>query len=110
MSALSAYRYPGNVRELAHAVESAAILSGPAEWIELGYLPESIRAVEAAAAHGLLSGISEDLQLPEAMQTFERAFLAEALSRHPGTRSDLARRLGISRKNLWEKLKAHGLA
>ena len=45
----------------------------------------------------------------EAMENFERSFLQHALREFNGARSELAKRLGISRKNLWQKLKKHGL-
>ncbi len=48
--------------------------------------------------------------LQDAVDDFERSFLASALSDFRGTRAELADRLGISRKNLWQKLKKYGLS
>jgi DNA-binding NtrC family response regulator len=42
-------------------------------------------------------------------EQFERIVLARALARSDGHRARAADALGISRKNLWEKLKALGL-
>jgi two-component system response regulator AtoC len=45
--------------------------------------------------------------LAESMKDFERQYLIMALGATQGTKSNAARLLGISRKTLWEKLKAH---
>jgi len=44
------------------------------------------------------------------LKQFERAYLARVLETFDGTRGATADLLGISRKNLWEKLKMHGLS
>ena len=46
-----------------------------------------------------------DRPLAEVVDDFERSFLERAIREFRGTRSDLARALGISRKNLWEKIR-----
>jgi len=47
--------------------------------------------------------------LTEAAREFERAYLLRALSLTHGRRAGAAELLGISRKNLWEKLRMHGI-
>jgi len=104
-AALSEYAFPGNVRELSHAVERALVLAGDSE-IDLEHLPPDI-----VGAH-----IPQDTRgvpfrpLADAMAEFERAYLLRALQKTQGQRAKTAELLGISRKNLWEKLKAHGLS
>ena len=39
----------------------------------------------------------------------ERLYIEAAVRRFEGRMTDTARALGISRKNLWEKMKRHGL-
>ena len=48
--------------------------------------------------------------LGDAMKQFERAFLIRALAEFDGKKGKAAESLGISRKNLWEKLKMHGIS
>jgi DNA-binding NtrC family response regulator len=53
-----------------------------------------------AAADGTLS---------DKLAIAERGFLQQALIASKGNRTEAARLLGISRKNLWEKMRAHAL-
>jgi two-component system response regulator AtoC len=105
MATLSAYTFPGNVRELEHAIRHAVAMTGGAEDIDLFHLPSDIvgRSIDVEAA---ASGIRP---LPDAMREFEREYLSRALRAGAGSKTQTAAALGISRKNLWEKLKRHGL-
>lgn len=47
--------------------------------------------------------------LSAAMKEFERAYLLHTLDTTNGRKAAAAKQLGISRKNLWEKLRAHGI-
>jgi DNA-binding NtrC family response regulator len=102
--ALTAYPFLGNVRELGHAIQHAVILSrGRA--IELECLPEDITRLAATA------GPDRTIKpLAQIVKQAEREHLLRALAVAAGKRVRAAELLGISRKNLWEKLKAHGLS
>ena len=103
-AALSEYPFPGNVRELEHAVERAVLLARGRE-IDLEHLPEDIAgALSTAAAPE--PGLRP---LGEATREFEREYLLRALRLSGGRRAEAAKLLGISRKNLWQKLRLHGL-
>jgi two-component system, NtrC family, response regulator AtoC len=106
--ALSEYAFPGNVRELEHAIERAVVLSRGKE-IDLEHLPEDIggRNVAPAAA---LSQAGEIRPLAVAMKEFEREYLSRALELADRKRARAAEMLGISRKNLWEKLRSHNIS
>jgi two-component system, NtrC family, response regulator HydG len=108
-AALSTYTYPGNVREFSHAIEHACILSGGRP-IDLVHLPPAIgRAGRDRAADAPVSSAPlRPLQL--AVKEFEREYLARAVRAAGGRRGRAAEMLGISRKSLWEKLRAHGIA
>jgi DNA-binding NtrC family response regulator len=101
---LSRYAYPGNVRELAHAVERAVVLAAGRD-IDLEHLPADISGV-SDSPRGAAGGV---LPLAAAAREFERDYLARVLELASGKRSRAAELLGISRKNLWEKLRAHGI-
>jgi DNA-binding NtrC family response regulator len=104
-SALEGYAFPGNVRELMHAVEHAVLLAG-GEQIDIEHLPSAI------VGGGGRSDARAETMLPlaEAMRAFERSYLVRALSDFEGKRAMTAESLGISRKNLWEKLRQHGIS
>src|SRR3954469_19756564 len=103
---LSQYPFPGNVREFAHAVEHAVVLSSGSE-IDMEHLPARIAgSVESSAGPG--SGSLRSLNA--ALKEFEREYLLRALAQASGKKMKVAEILGISRKNLWEKLRIHGIA
>jgi DNA-binding NtrC family response regulator len=103
--ALSTYPFPGNVRELAHAVQHAAVLSRGGT-ILVEHLPDDIVRVATGAARGQRNVVP----LAAVIKQAEREHLLKALAIAGGKRMAAAELLGISRKNLWEKLRAHGIS
>jgi DNA-binding NtrC family response regulator len=104
-AALSAYPFPGNVRELRDAVQHAvAMLGENGGDIDLGHLPEEIRggASDAAEQSGFVTLIS-------AAKDFERDYLVRALREAGWNKTRAAKLLGISRKTLWQKLRMLGV-
>jgi DNA-binding NtrC family response regulator len=99
--ALLAYPWPGNVRELRHCIERACILSRIAT-----ILPEACfeASVNPQTAQSALRG-----NLGEYLQECERRYIAAELERQNGQMARTAEILGISRKNLWEKMRKLGL-
>ena len=101
------YDWPGNVRQFANAVERAAIFCTsavitPAE-VDQAFSNKQ-PAQEATAALP-----ESDLPLKHALIQYERYLIENALRRAGGTQTDAADALGISAKNLWNKLKKHGI-
>ncbi len=101
---LHRWPWPGNIRELHHAIEHAVLMARGGE-IGLGHLPTEISG-----------GSPEDddsdepsLSLADAVARFERQHLLSVLRRNDGNRSRTALALGISRKNLWEKMRNHAI-
>jgi two-component system, NtrC family, response regulator AtoC len=103
-AALSDHSYPGNVRELQHAVERAVVLARGAE-IDLQHLPDDIGHSHSGGAQH--AAVVRPLSV--AVAEFEREYLLRALEHTHGKKAKAAEQLGISRKNLWEKLRSHGL-
>ena len=97
---LTQHAFPGNVRELEHAIQQAIVLARGGE-IDLEHLPEDIGLVNAVSAG---EGGAVMRSLSTAVREFERTYLLEAISRSHGNKTLAARLLGISRKSLWEKL------
>jgi DNA-binding NtrC family response regulator len=103
---LSAHRFPGNVRELMHTIEHAALLSQGGK-IDLEHLPVSVRGERV---HRPVPSPQGMRPLGDATKEFERDYLVRTLARFDGKKMKAAESLGISRKNLWEKLRTHGLS
>ena len=104
--ALSAYPFPGNVRELAHAVQHARALA-PGGPIDLEHLPDDIARAWPSRRR---AGAREIRPLAVVVKQAEREHILRALAVAGGKRARAAELLGISRKNLWEKLRAHGIS
>ncbi len=109
-AALSQYGYPGNVRELAHAIEHAVVLSGGQE-IDVVHLPGSLLAQTGGrpGPQNAPPAAGEVRPLHGALKEFEREYLTRAIAQAGGKRIRAAEMLGISRKSLWEKLRVHGI-
>jgi len=91
---LQDYQFPGNVRELANIIERAVIVSN-ADHIDIDNLPEPIRAAV---------GVQRLRSQPRSLAEVEAEYVAEILAGTNGNKTEAARILGISRKNLYEKL------
>ncbi len=103
---IRAYGWPGNVRELENAVESLVALAHDGV-LDPELLPGGAEAPSAPRAAVVATGGGT---LRERVDAFERAVLVEALAEANGHRAEAARRLGIGRATLHEKLHKHGLA
>jgi two-component system response regulator PilR (NtrC family) len=109
LRALTAYRYPGNVRELENVIERAVALSG-SRVIGLGDLPESISGHASAPAQSLLDLPAEGLNLDDVLNEAERRLLLAALERTGGVRKRAADLLGITFRSLRYRLQKQGLS
>ena len=100
---LADYGWPGNARELRNAIERALIFhDGPS--FSVSPPLEEPRAAAAPVAPGDIT-FEQGLTLEE----LERRYITAALAEARSELGDLARRLGISRKTLWEKRRRYGL-
>jgi DNA-binding NtrC family response regulator len=98
---LAEYPWPGNLRELRHAVERACILSSAPTLEPDAFFGEGLIEPEPRGAGASLS---------EYLQACERSYIRSALARNEGRIARTAGELGISRKNLWEKMRKLGFA
>jgi DNA-binding NtrC family response regulator len=93
--ALVDHPWPGNARELKHAIERACILSEG----------RVLQSEDLFPAQRPASEPQTDLPLADYLSRSERDYIHEALARHRGRVGETAAALGISRKTLWEKLR-----
>jgi two-component system response regulator AtoC len=99
LAALSARDWPGNVRELENALARMLALSD-----------DGVLDVDALAALGDPTSPGRgDEGLRARVATFERTLLAKTLEDCDGNQSEAARRLGVTRVTLLDKLRRHGL-
>ena len=93
--ALLAHGWPGNVRELRNALERASILC------EGGLITTSHLSLDSAQAAA--SPTTTDLN------TVERRTIEQVMRETRGNKAEAARRLGITRIQLYTRLRKHGL-
>jgi DNA-binding NtrC family response regulator len=101
--ALLDYTWPGNLRELKHSVERACILS-TSQSLDAeaffddpsGPTPAQQESSDPATTEGTLN---------DYLRECERKFILQSLTQNHWHFGHTATALGISRKNLWEKMK-----
>ncbi|MCG3136548.1 MAG: Anaerobic nitric oxide reductase transcription regulator NorR [Phycisphaerae bacterium] len=98
MRAFMAYSWPGNIRELEHAIEHAFILVRD-HTIELTHLPEELLELKSINPVHPLKDPGQDLAQEE------RRLIQKALERHHWNKVEASKELGISRTTLWRKIR-----
>jgi DNA-binding NtrC family response regulator len=98
---LQRYTFPGNVRELEHIVERA-VLQGGGRVIT----PDLVTTEDNMGSASRTSDCEKLLHLPfrESVQAWERLLIDRALEAANGNKAEAARKLGIHRRLLYEKL------
>ncbi|WP_437320175.1 sigma-54-dependent transcriptional regulator [Sorangium sp. So ce385] len=103
-AAIAAAPWPGNVRELENAIHRALVLAEGSE-IGVGLLGLDDAAQPAPAAPPAAAHESEPRS--DSLEGYFRRFVLE--HQHELTETEIARRLGISRKALWERRQRLGI-
>jgi DNA-binding NtrC family response regulator len=96
---LKAYDYPGNARELANIIERAVIVA-TGKKVEEEDLPAGVCAAVSA---------QQRKAKPLSLAEVEADYIAKTLVATGGNKAECARILGISRKNLYEKIARYRL-
>lgn len=104
---LQRYSYPGNIRELEHIVERAAVQAG-GRAITLEIVQQALPSLQSASQE---RSLAELLRLPfhESVAAWEKLLIQSALAESNGNKADAARRLQIHRRLLYEKLEQLGI-
>jgi sigma-54 specific flagellar transcriptional regulator A len=113
---LTDYDWPGNVRELANLIERLGILF-PEKCIQISDLPEKFQQDAKRPSFDekdctILASedfLKENFDLKEYIAKLEWNLIHRALSEHRGVVSKAAKRLGLRRTTLVEKMKKYGI-
>jgi DNA-binding NtrC family response regulator len=109
LRALAGYAWPGNVRQLQHAVERAALL-GTGETIVASALPAYIfQHAASGRTPPSFDAPGVDLALRQQLRRYERALIEEALRRSAGNRQVAAKLLRIPVRTVFRRMRACGL-
>ena len=99
VSKLQKYPWPGNIRELQHAIERAIILSDnnqlmPEDFFFLSQKPDSNLSLEPDSYN---------------LDDMEKTTIQKVVNKHEGNISKAAKELGLTRASLYRRLEKHGL-
>jgi DNA-binding NtrC family response regulator len=103
---LRSYTWPGNIRELQNVIErwvivsDTEVLSADESW-----LPQE--NVQTAGTH-MGAQVDRKLSLRDHVEAVERTLIGRVMTAVGGNQSEAARRLGLSRGSLIERLKKYG--
>jgi DNA-binding NtrC family response regulator len=103
MRALMAYDWPGNVRELKNAIERAIILSRQTRKIR----PEHLTPMLANAP--AFSSITLSFDHEPSLAEVEGKYLRMLLTKYSGHRLVIAKKLGVSERNIYRMIDKHEL-
>lgn len=110
LQVLSAYAWPGNIRELENLVERLTILKGQG-MVDVADLPPKYRSgsSHASADPGALEIPDNGLDFNSAVDAYENALIMRALEKTGWNRNQAAMLLRLNRTTLVEKIKKKGL-
>jgi len=105
MEVLKTYNWPGNIRELHNAIERS-LLSCKGDTIDARDLPHTILPSTGVAppTESCLDNMGSS-DLDTWMESVERRAILQALDQSLGVQAQAARRLGISERSLWHRIK-----
>ncbi len=101
LETLQGYPWPGNVREMENAIERAVILSDGAD------ISAEMLSIEPATPDGPATEAEAESEADLSLEDYFCKFVRE--HEKSMTETELAKRLGISRKALWEKRQRLGI-
>lgn len=104
MDLLESYPWPGNVRELENAMERGVILMRGDQLTEQS-LPLPVQKYMESAEFSTSVKVTE--QQPASLFEVEKQLILKTLEETSGNKSEAARRLGITRKTLQNKLQKY---
>lgn len=105
LSALKAYRWPGNIRELENVIERAFIVENSQE-ISLSSLPDQIKSIPTKGVESLQSH-SGSLDYDAFREQSEKDFIVSALKANKGKINQTVAQANIPKNTLLRKIKKY---
>jgi len=104
LAMLERYSWPGNIRELRNAVERS-LLSCRGDAIDAADLPHAVRSDNIEADNAFLADAPASQNLDDWLADIERRAIQQVLAACNGVQVQAARRLGITERSLWHRIK-----
>lgn len=105
---LQGFHWPGNVRQLENVVEACLALSSGSDPVSVDELPAEILGLQdAAPRHAEI--MHDPIALDEALASYERRLIQQAMEAAQGVKAKAAQLLKIKRTTLIEKMKRMNL-
>jgi two-component system response regulator HydG len=122
MMRLTAFAWPGNVRQLLNVVQNMVVMaigeaaaadrpaaaSGPI-LLDVRHIPDDIRTADEEGNHEAESGTTGGSLAGTTLEQIEKRAIRETLRLTGGNREHAAKLLGIGERTLYRKLKEYGL-
>lgn len=110
MVCLSAYHWPGNIRELRNELGRAMALGDGLSLNPAGFSGRVLQGcIDSTVRQLLPAGVPQQGTLAERLDAIEAALIREILLRHHGNKTRVAKELGLSRVGLRAKMRRYGL-
>jgi DNA-binding NtrC family response regulator len=110
LQALMDYSWPGNIRELEHAIERAILISD-GEFITIADLPMPIQTRSEEIEEVIQAGSIFRKSMPVyTLETIKKEMIAHAIAATKGNIKEAAKRLNLSRATVYTLCKQHGIA
>jgi len=106
---LGSRMWRGNVRELEHVIEFAMNVAEDNGKIDLGHLPAYLTEPEEADESFVQHTYIQDISLTEALETYEKKLILDALKKSGWKIVDAAKFLRIPRTSLQYKMEKYGI-
>jgi transcriptional regulator with PAS, ATPase and Fis domain len=108
LALLRRHPWPGNIRQLANVLRTAAILAEGEAEIGVEHLPEGFEQEcgdEVERGDAAASAQPPASSKASRMRDWEAGLIRQALARHGGNVSHVARELGVSRNTIYRRLR-----
>lgn len=102
MQALTAFHWPGNIRQIKNVIDAAHALSND-RYIDIDTIAQFVKVHEKESEESAAG------EYYNALANFERDYFKSLLQQHKGNVDEAAKRAGINMVTLYRKIKKYGL-